>query len=45
MVSGNRLLVVTQTLPLYLLTQMFFDGHLDDKSIISTANKVFDLIK
>ena len=45
MVTGNRLLVVTQTLPLYILTQMFFDGNLDDKSIISTSKQVFDLIK
>ena len=46
MVTGNRLLVVTQTLPLYILTQMFFeDGNQINSGIIGTTKSIFELIK
>lgn len=43
MISSDKLAVVANTLPLYLLTQMFFDGEqLSEQGIIGMTKNIFD---
>lgn len=45
MIKSDRLFVVANTLPLYLLTQMFFDGdQVNETGIISMTKNIFEVI-